>query len=60
MSQTADPARMLVSPGGYAVPTPNASLGFYREIFAQKGGAKRGSIQGYEVSCNVAIAIPCK
>ena len=40
---------MLVSPGGYAVPTPNASLGFYREIFGQKGGAKQGSIQGYEV-----------
>ena len=31
------------------MPTPNASLGFYREIFAQKGGAKQGTIQGYEV-----------
>jgi hypothetical protein len=46
---TRDPARMLVSRGGYAVPTPKASLGFYRELFAQRGGAKRGAIQGYEV-----------
>ncbi len=36
---------MLVSPGGYAVPTPNASLEFYRELFAMY----KGKIQGYEV-----------
>lgn len=40
-----DPSRMLVSPGGYAVPTPNASLEFYQELFAMY----KGKIQGYEV-----------
>jgi hypothetical protein len=43
---TDDPAGMLVSPGGSAVPTPARSEGFYKKLFALYPGKK---MAGYEV-----------
>lgn len=40
-----NPAGMMVSPGGYAVPTPAASASFYRELFELYAG----KMSGYEV-----------
>ena len=42
----ADPGSMLVSPGGYAVPTPETSQRFYERLFALYPGSK---MAGYEV-----------
>ena len=36
---------MLVSPGGYAVPTPNTSQSFYESLFHRY----KGRFAGYEV-----------
>jgi len=44
------PQNFLVSPGGYAVPTPNHSAVFYRQLFASNYASGSGKkLAGYEV-----------
>jgi hypothetical protein len=59
-----NPTGMLVSPGGYAVPTPAASADFYRSLFALYEGKMSGyvcsscpRVRRTRVACNGTCSV---